>query len=121
MDVATIDQGAPTLTADYQGSTIAYFNLYSFFFGCALGSEESVVGVPQSCNLTVTGLNAQGTQVAQQTFGFVSNGGLNQQMVEAELKGFQGLETAFFVTQASDAATVATLADTFNYTVYGKT
>ena len=76
--------------------------------------------MPQSCNLTVTGLNAQGTQVAQQTFGFVSNGALNQQMIEAELKGFEGLQNAVFRTQASDEETVATLADTFNYTVYGK-
>ena len=79
-----------------------------------------MVGVPQSCNLTVTGLNAQGTQVAQQTFAFVSNGALNQQMIEAELKGFEGLQNAVFMTQASDEDTVATLADTFNYTVFGK-
>lgn len=119
LDAATIDQGAPYLTAVYEESSIASFNFYSFFFGCALGTEETVVGVPQSCNLTVTGFNAQGKQVAQQAFAFVSNEGLNQQMVEANLKGFEGLQNAVFTTQASDTDLVATLADTFNYTVFG--
>ena len=76
--------------------------------------------MPQSCNLTVTGLNSQGTQVAQQTFAFVSNGALNEQMIEAKLKGFEGLQNAVFTTQASDKDLVATLADTFNYTVFGQ-
>lgn len=118
LDVATIEQGAPYLTTVYEESTIAYFNLYSFFFGCAVGSEETVVGVPQSCNLTVTGLNAQGKQVAQQTFAFVSNGALNKQMIEAKLKGFEGLQNVVFTTQANDKNLVATLVDTFNYTVF---
>lgn len=125
LGIATIDQGTPELTVVYPDTTIDHFSFFSFFYGCVLSTEETVLGMPQPCTVTVTGIDKNGMQVAQQAFEFNTNGGLSEQMVEAKLVGFTGLQSAIFSTSASLAglpenATTATVADTFNYTVFGQ-
>lgn len=123
--VSTILQGTPALTVLYADSTIDHFSFFSFFLGCVVASEETVLGVPQPCTITVTGIDKNGKQVAQQDFKFNTNNGLSQQMIEAKLVGFTGLQTATFSTSASLVGlpintTTAFLGDNFNYTVYGQ-
>ena len=125
IDVATILQGTAVLTTVYPDTTINHFDFNSFFFGCVLSSQESAAGVPQSCTVTVTGLDKNGKQVAKQSFNFVANA-LSQQMIKATLVGFTGLQTATFSTSSKlvgavpENATVTTLGDTFSYTVYSQ-
>ncbi|KAL6720628.1 hypothetical protein ACLMJK_002553 [Lecanora helva] len=123
LDAATIDQGTPELTVVYPDTTIDHFSFYSFFFGCVVSSTETAAGVPQTCTVTVTGFDKNNKQVAKQSFTFTSNGGLNQQMVQARLVGFDNLQRAEFSTKASllglpTTAAISTLGDTFNYTVF---
>lgn len=113
-NAATLTQGTPEMTTVYDDSTVSYLNLYSFFYGCALGLEESLTSVPESCNITITGFDPSGKQVATQTFAFVADG-LSQQMIQAIPKGFNGVQFITFAFQA--AAGVVAIIDTVNYTV----
>lgn len=119
---ATILQGTPALTTVYTDSTIAFFDFSYFYFGCVLASQNNEASVPQSCNVIVTGLDTNGNTVASQTFNFVANG-LQQQMIQATLdSGFVNLQMATFEVLGTGAvpsnATLAVLADNFDYTVY---
>lgn len=117
--VATITQGQPEMTTVYDNSTITEFDLYSFFFGCALDTQNTVVDAAQACTVTVTGLNVSGEQVAEQSFSFEPTG-VAAQMVEAVLGvGFRGLQSALFNTTSADGVLISTVVDTVNYTVYG--
>lgn len=55
LDVATVAQGQPSMTTTYADSTIDRFDLKSVYYGCALGTQESVLGVPQSCVVSIKG------------------------------------------------------------------
>ena len=125
LDAATVEQGTPALTVIYQDTTVDHFDFNSFFFGCALDTVEGAASAPQTCTVTVTGFDKNNKQVAQQKFNFVQDG-LSQQMVQAKLVGFTNLQTATFSTASTLLGTlpvnttVSTVADTFNYTVYGQ-
>lgn len=107
------------MTTVYQDTTVVFFDLFSFFFACATGLEQSQVGLPMSCTVTATCVNPAGQIVSTpQSFSFVSNGGLLQNMVEAKLSGFKGCQFVSFNTTSALGATTATVMDTFNYTVY---
>lgn len=122
---ATLLQGTPALTTVYQDTTIDRFDFFSFFYGCVLATQETVAGAPEPCTVTVTGLDKNGRQVAQQSFDFVANA-LSEQMNKATLVGFTGLQTATFsVTSKAlgtlpENARVALVGDTFNYTVFSQ-
>lgn len=117
-DTATGLQGTPEMTAVYADSTISNFTLGPFFYGCVLGTEESLAGVPQSCTITLTGFNSKGIQIARQNFPFVANG-LQQQMIEAHPVGFTQVQYIAFTIQAPNA-TLAALIDSVFYTVFSK-
>ncbi|KAF2028332.1 hypothetical protein EK21DRAFT_90750 [Setomelanomma holmii] len=120
LDLATVQQGQPSMTTNYADSTIDHFDLHSFYFGCALGTQASVLGVPQSCTVSIKGYeDDQATKlVTEQSFSF-SVGVLqtNAQMVKASVSSkFKDLKRVnFFV---SNDATTAALIDTVSYTVY---
>ncbi|KAF2639666.1 hypothetical protein P280DRAFT_44758 [Massarina eburnea CBS 473.64] len=108
------------MTVDYADSTIDHFDLKSFYYGCAVGSEVSVVGVPLACTVTVKGYaDTQKTKLtASQSFGFeVGLLQVEAQMKKASLgKGFVGVRVVeFFV---SNELVTAALIDTVEYTVY---
>ena len=105
------------MTTVYPDTTVVFFNLFSFFFGCAIGLEQSQADPPVSCTVTATCVNPDGQTVATQSFPFVSNGGALQNMVEAKLSGFKGCQFVSFNTTSPGGVTTATVMDTFNYTV----
>ena len=113
-NAATMLQGTPEMTTVYDDSTVTSLTLHSFFYGCSLGTEQSLVSVPLSCNITITGFSSSGNQTAQQIFAFVADG-LEQQMVQAKPSGFSGVQYITFAFQAA-TGTVA-LIDTVSYDV----
>ena len=115
-DTATILQGTPEMSAVYDDSTISNFTLSSFFYECALGSEESLAGAPISCTITLTGFSSRGKQIAKQDFSFVADG-LEQQMIEAYPVGFTQVQYITFIIQAPNT-TLAALIDSVSYTVF---
>lgn len=117
-DTATALQGTPEMTAVYDDSTISNFTLGSFFYGCVLGSEESLAGDPMSCTISLAGFNSGGKRVASQDFSFVADG-LEQQMIEAHPVGFTQVQYVTFSIQAPNA-TLAALIDSVIYTVFSK-
>ena len=106
------------MTTVYQDTTVVFFDLFSFYFGCATGLEQSQADPVVSCTVAATCVNPAGQIVATQSFSFVSNGGLLQNMVEAKPSGFKGCQFVSFNTTSAGGATTATAMDTFNYTVY---
>lgn len=107
---------------NYPNSSIASFNLNSFYYGCGLGTETSLLGVPISCTITVTGFGpaSAGTpQLATQTFAFVSNGGLSQDMTEGNfLPAFRQLYSAVFTLSSAQTNLTAGLVDNVNNTIF---
>lgn len=47
--------GDPAITLDFTDSETVAYDLLSFFFGCALGTEENVSSEPVNCTFTLTG------------------------------------------------------------------
>lgn len=117
-DTATTSQGVPEMTAVYDDSTISNFTLGSFFYGCVLGTEESLTAAPRSCTITLTGFNSGGKQIARQDFPFVADG-LEQQMIEGHPVGFTQAQYITFVIQAPNSTLVA-LIDSVSYTLFSK-
>ncbi|KAK3080511.1 hypothetical protein LTS18_000649 [Coniosporium uncinatum] len=122
-DAATVLQGQPAMTVNYQDSTVDHFDLRSFYFGCAAGLQNGAVSLPLTCTVTATGKDRKGKQVARQSFKFQSNGGLRQNQIKATLsRSFVNLGSVEFKTTTGNAAAdalVATVIDTVDYTVYG--
>ena len=106
------------MTTVYQDTTIDHFDLSSFFFGCVVGLDNGQADPAISCTVTATCVNPAGKTVASQSFNFMSNGGLVQNMVEAKPSGFKGCQFVSFVTASAAGATTGTAMDTFTYTVY---
>lgn len=109
------------MTTVYQDTTVVFFDLFSFFFGCATGLKNSMADPLVSCTVAATCVNPAGQIVSTpQSFSFVSNGGLVQDMVEAKPSGFKGCQFVSFNTTSVGGVTTATVMDTFNYTVYSE-
>jgi len=118
-------QGTAELTVDYVGSTIEYFHLDSFYYGCAVVSEESAAGVLTACTITIEGYNQAGNVVAgPQTFTFDPTG-LSSQMDLAVVESAFQNEELYDVTFAVAGTALAGLTtdvtagviDTVKYTV----
>ena len=119
-DLVTEEQGTPEITTVYTDTTVVLFDLFSFYFGCVIGLEQSEASVLVSCTVAATCVNPAGQTVATQSFSFVSNGGLVQNMVEAKPSGFLGCQFVSFNTTSAGGATTATVMDTVSYTVYSE-
>ena len=111
------------ITVNYEDSSIIYFTLGTFFYGCTAATEASVVGVPVSCNITVTGFGPPSTgskQIATQTFEFVASG-LSQDMNEAPVSNvFQGLYSAVFTLQSAENAITEGFLDNVATTIFAQ-
>ncbi|KAL9614061.1 MAG: hypothetical protein Q9167_001415 [Letrouitia subvulpina] len=57
-----------SITVQNANSAVKSFKLFSFYYACARATQEGLVSLPAACTLTVKGFNAQGTQVASQSF-----------------------------------------------------
>lgn len=81
---------------------------------------ESAASVPTSCTITASGFDKQGNGVATQQFTFTANG-LLQNMNEGVFnKDFKNLDHVEFDTDATVSELVATLFDSFEYSVTKK-
>lgn len=123
LDLATVQQGQPSMMTNYADSTVDHFDLKSFYYGCSSASQASVAAVPVSCTVTIKGYadDAARQLVATQSFAFtVGSGTLLQtsaQMLKANVNNkFRGLKKVdFFV---DNNLLKAGLIDTVSYTVY---
>ena len=107
--------GTPSLSVVNDGQT---FDLKSFYYGCAINTVETAVGVPTNCQITVTGW-AGSKQKGSQTFAYNGLGGLSAPMMFGKLNSWaRGLTKVEFAT--ADATLVGTLFDNIQYTVYSK-
>ncbi len=120
LDAITIAQGTPEMTTVYQDTTVDFFDLISFYFGCVIGLEQGQADAVESCTVAATCVNPAGKTVATQSFPFVSNGGLVQNMVQAKPSGFKGCQFVKFITTSAGGTATATVLDTISYTVYSK-
>ncbi|KAI4162018.1 MAG: hypothetical protein LQ342_004330 [Letrouitia transgressa] len=57
-----------SITVQNGNSAVKSFKLFSFYYACAAATQEGLVSAPAPCTLTIKGFNAQGTQVASQSF-----------------------------------------------------
>lgn len=118
LDVATLLQGQPSMMTNYQDSIVGRLDLYSFFYGCALGLQVSLLGVLIACTISIKGYwNDEGNNlVAKQSFKLKPSGASTQMVkayVDARFKGLKRVD--FFV---SNDAVVAALIDSVEYKVY---
>lgn len=118
LDLITLQQGQPSMMTNYPDSTIDHLDLKSFYYACAVGSEETVLGVPVACTIFIEGYaDDQSTKpTVSQSFKYIPSG-LSTVMFEAKVDPeFKGLKNVkFFV---SNDTTVAALIDSVRYTVY---
>lgn len=118
--VATLKEGQPSMTTEYQDSTIDHLDLDSFYYGCVLSTKVSLFGKPKACTVSIEGYaDGEGKKlVEKQSFEFKPTGGLVSEMMKAKVNAkFKGLKRVdFFV----DGLLTAALIDTVNYTVYSE-
>lgn len=114
--VSGLTSGTPTITADYDGSAFKTFDFEQFYFGCVLASQETLASTPMACTVQVTGYDADGLQIAGQTFDFEPTGVLTSEMQKAVLsEEFKGLTTVEYATTTELAAT---LIDSLSYVLH---
>lgn len=114
------------MTVNYAESTIDSFDLTSFFYGCTVAAQVSVVGLPRTCTITIKGyFNDAATQLAgTHTFTYTApvNGlgvALGGQMQKAVVSSsFKKVKRVNF--SVTTPLVTAALVDTVAYTVYGK-
>ena len=50
--IPTVVEGQPSITTVYRDSTVDFFDLISFFFGCSLGLRNNEIAKPQECEVS---------------------------------------------------------------------
>jgi hypothetical protein len=131
---ATITEGQPSMMTNYEDSTIDHFDLQSFYYGCVVASQASIIGVPVSCTVSIKGYTDDAAQhlVASQSFGYTVGLGLlsggnpgssllqtRAQMLKATVDTkFVGLKRVDF--EVSNDLITAALIDTVSYKVYSE-
>ena len=56
------------MTTLYQDSTVDYFDLESFFFGCVSGLENSQAARPAGCTVIAKCISSQEKTIAKESF-----------------------------------------------------
>lgn len=119
-DLATVEQGQPSMMTNYADSTIDHLDLTSFYYGCVLSTQASVAAVPVSCTVSINGYTDDEAQqlVATQSFVFtVAALQTSAQMLKASVSSkFKGLKRVDFFVDENVLKTA--LIDTVSYTVY---
>jgi hypothetical protein len=121
--------GLAAMTVNYLDSTIANFDLTSFFYGCTVAGTTTLIGAPRTCTITIRGyLDDAGTQLAgTQTFTYTAppcpllvalcpGGAMQKAVVDPVL--FKGVKRVNF--GVTNPTLTAALIDTVAYTVNGK-
>ncbi|KAI4597730.1 hypothetical protein KJ359_004005 [Pestalotiopsis sp. 9143b] len=123
--VVNLGDPSPTITVSYANSSAVSFDLYNFWFGCALGAVSSLATPPVTCVTFVGGYDGTGKRVALQQSAFVPANATSDTapMVQAVLNdGFRNLASAIFVTKYNTQTQLGvTLIDNVNYTVTART
>jgi hypothetical protein len=80
-----LENGTPSISVDYQTSTIDHFDLYvpdvgpMIYYGCN-SDPDTDVALPITCTITVKGYDQDNNELASQEFHFESQGGISQDM-----------------------------------------
>lgn len=118
-DVVNSLEGTHELRTDYDDSTTTSFNFRSFYFGCVVATQETLLSVPLSCSVGVTGYR-NGKQVAYQKADFSKPLlQLTADMAEVKLNdGFCDVDRVTFDTVGGllPEVLLAVLLDNFDYT-----
>jgi hypothetical protein len=118
-DILDTLRSAHELRTDYDDSTTTSFNFKSFYFGCVVTNVETLLSLPLSCSLKVTGYR-NGKQVAFQEADFHTPLlQLTANMDKVELNnGFCDVDRVVFETAGGVVESVlsAVLMDNFEYT-----
>lgn len=84
------------ITVENDDSTTKSFSVDKFYYACAVASQEGLIGVPASCTVTATGYDAQGKQVAKQSFGYDVVAAKQGMMLAQPGNAFKGLYKVVF-------------------------
>ena len=112
-------RGTPSLTVDYTGSNVVFFDLFSFWFGCTRPAAQNNVNLATQCTVLVAGFDAQNKEKAVAMFTFTPTATqlTNTPMIQAVLPtGFTGLHNVT-VVQSSPTTQVLQL-DNVKYKTY---
>ncbi|MCJ1456784.1 hypothetical protein MMC28_007149 [Mycoblastus sanguinarius] len=113
-----LTNGPAMISAKYETSEIQSFTLTSSYYGCSTGAAETVAGLPVSSNLTATAYNINNKQFPQQTFEYLANGALAQQMNFVEFN--PGFQNVYQVVFTASSQMVAGLLDNTEVTIFGQ-
>jgi len=106
------------MSVNYPGSTIEFFHLSSFYYGCALLDENTVASEPVDCTITITGFDVNGNSIAgPQAFEFDAVGTREQMQLANVESSFQQNKVYKIVFEVSGGLlgltpTTAALVDT---------
>ena len=118
-DIVDTLRSTHELRTDYDGSTTTSFNFKSFYFGCVVTNVETLLSLPLSCSVKLTGYR-NGKQVASQQADFSTPLlQLTANMDKVELNsGFCDVDRVVFETSGGVLESVlsAVLMDDFEYT-----
>lgn len=107
-----------TATLKPASSKTTYFSLQSFYFGCVASSQESVVGVPLACSLTLTG-KRKGKTVVTQKISFSPSGLLTSPMKKQTFAGaWSSVDEVDFKQTSALAAATGVLYDNVQFTTF---
>ena len=118
-DILDTLRSSHELRTDYDDSTTSSFNFKSFYFGCVVTNVETLLSLPLSCAVRLTGYR-KGKQVAFQQADFrtpLLQLTANMQKVELN-NGFCDVDRVTFETAGGVVESVlsAVLMDDFEYT-----
>ncbi|KAK6070707.1 hypothetical protein SCUP515_08316 [Seiridium cupressi] len=107
------------IRSNFTGSVTKSFSLKSLYFGCAVGTVESVASVAISCKFALAGYDAQSNLLAYQAFNFSPDKGLTSNMIKATFNSdFQDLVyVRLAATYGGLNILGATLIDNITYTI----
>jgi hypothetical protein len=118
-DIVDTLRSAHELRTDYDDSTTTSFNFKSFYFGCVVTNVETLLSLPLSCSVKLTGYR-NGKQIAFQQADFRTPLlQLTANMNKVELNtGFCDVDRVVFETAGGVVESVlsAVLMDDFEYT-----
>ena len=118
-DIVDSLRSAHELRTDYDDSTTSSFNFKSFYFGCVVTNVETLLSLPLSCSVKLTGYR-NGEQVAFQEADFSTPLlQLTANMDKVELNnGFCDVDRVTFETAGGlvESVLAAVLMDNFEYT-----
>lgn len=107
-----------TATLKPASSKTAYFSLQSFYFGCVASTQETVVGLPIACTLTLTG-KRKGKTVVTQDISFTPPRLLASNMKKQTFAGaWTNVDEVDFQQTGALSAAIGVLYDNVQFTTF---